>query len=301
MSEWCLIGHRRSRLVITLAQTMASRHARPFQMRWLCCGSFIMHIASCTCAMHNAQCACTCACTCAYAGFLKNMDASVDEFAKRVKSDPKLAGGFNAFGLSQGNNLIRGYIAKYNDPPAVTFLSICGINAGVGAFPECSPGIPVVGGVCKALTEVLGALAYNPLVQGILFQVWWGILSQGGWGDPLAGAPPPQPNVCLRRSRMPTRLEEDPGALHRARIRFHLGSRFIGPACPVPRPTTFVTRPASLTKRTSNTPSSQSGTERVSIPLVSASPWCQHSPRLDTRRARHPNKAQDRGPRQRPI
>jgi palmitoyl-protein thioesterase len=103
-------------------------------------------------------------------GFLKNMDASVDFFAKRVKADPQLAHGFDAFGLSQGNNVIRGYITKYNDPPVRNFMSICGINAGVGAFPVCSPQIPVVGGVCKALTEVLGALAYNPLSQGILFQ-----------------------------------------------------------------------------------------------------------------------------------
>jgi len=103
-------------------------------------------------------------------GFLKNMDASVDFFAKRVKADPKLANGFDAFGLSQGNNVIRGYITKYNDPPVRNFMSICGINAGVGAFPQCNPQWPLVGTVCKALTEVLGALAYNPLSQGILFQ-----------------------------------------------------------------------------------------------------------------------------------
>jgi len=103
-------------------------------------------------------------------GFLKNMDASVEFFAKKVKADPKLANGFDAFGLSQGNNVIRGYITKYNDPPVRNFMSICGINAGVGAFPSCSPQLPVVGGVCKALTEVLGLLAYNPISQGILFQ-----------------------------------------------------------------------------------------------------------------------------------
>ena len=34
-------------------------------------------------------------------GFLMNMDKSVDVFAQKVKADPKLAGGFNAFGLSQ--------------------------------------------------------------------------------------------------------------------------------------------------------------------------------------------------------
>ena len=45
-------------------------------------------------------------------GFLLDMDSSVDVFAAAIKADPNLAGGFNAFGLSQGNNLIRGYIAK---------------------------------------------------------------------------------------------------------------------------------------------------------------------------------------------
>ena len=49
-------------------------------------------------------------------------------------------------------------------------MSICGINAGVGALPMCSPQLPVVGVLCEAVTEVLGELAYNPLSQGVLFQ-----------------------------------------------------------------------------------------------------------------------------------
>lgn len=101
-------------------------------------------------------------------GFFLNMDASVDVFAANIRADPQLANGFNAFGLSQGNNLIRGYIQKYNDPPVHTFMSICGINAGVGAFPSCPP--KETGGFCRALTEILGDLAYNPFIQNILFQ-----------------------------------------------------------------------------------------------------------------------------------
>ena len=103
-------------------------------------------------------------------GFLMNMDKSVDVFAAKVRADPKLTGGFYAMGLSQGNNLIRGYIQKYNDPPVKSFLSICGINAGVAAFPQCAPSIPVLGKVCLALNSLLGDLAYNALVQGILMQ-----------------------------------------------------------------------------------------------------------------------------------
>ena len=104
-------------------------------------------------------------------GFLLNMDASVAVFAEGVKADPNLADGFNAYGLSQGNNLIRGYIQKYHTqdgyPKVNTFMSICGINAGVGAFPNCNPEDHKV---CAGLTEVLGDLAYNEFVQGILFQ-----------------------------------------------------------------------------------------------------------------------------------
>jgi palmitoyl-protein thioesterase len=103
-------------------------------------------------------------------GFLMSMDGAVDAFAERVRKDPKLAQGFNAIGLSQGNSVIRGYITKYNDPPVKGFMSICGTNAGVGAFPQCTPTTPVIGSICEVLTSVLGDLAYNQLVQSILFQ-----------------------------------------------------------------------------------------------------------------------------------
>merc|ERR1719382_483750 len=49
-------------------------------------------------------------------------------------------------------------------------MSLCGINAGVAAFPQCSPEGKVLGKPCQALTEVLGGLAYHPLVQRVLFQ-----------------------------------------------------------------------------------------------------------------------------------
>jgi len=52
-------------------------------------------------------------------GFLKNMDKSVDAFAERVRADANLRDGFNAFGLSQGNNVIRGYMIKCHRSVAV--------------------------------------------------------------------------------------------------------------------------------------------------------------------------------------
>mmetsp|Transcript_155647 Transcript_155647/g.290505 ORF Transcript_155647/g.290505 Transcript_155647/m.290505 type:complete len:357 (+) Transcript_155647:63-1133(+) len=103
-------------------------------------------------------------------GFLMTMDKSVDVFAEKIRKDPKLQGGFNAIGFSQGNSLIRGYIQKYNDPPVNAFISVHGTVMGVSAFPSCfSQGKPV-GLVCKALAETLSTFADTGLVQGILFQ-----------------------------------------------------------------------------------------------------------------------------------
>lgn len=72
-------------------------------------------------------------------GYFLNMDASVDVFATKVRADASLQDGFHAMGFSQGNNVIRGYIAKYNDPPVHTFISVNGVNAGEGAVPYCRP------------------------------------------------------------------------------------------------------------------------------------------------------------------
>jgi len=103
-------------------------------------------------------------------GFLLNMDKSVEVFAEKIRADPKLAGGFNAIGFSQGNSLIRGYIQKYNDPPVNAFISVHGTVMGVAAFPSCFQQQKPLGLICKALAEVLGDLAYLKVAQSILFQ-----------------------------------------------------------------------------------------------------------------------------------
>lgn len=72
-------------------------------------------------------------------GFFLNWNASVDIFHAKVQRDEHLKDGFHAIGLSQGANLIRGYIAKYNEPSVHTFLAINGVNAGIGAVPYCIP------------------------------------------------------------------------------------------------------------------------------------------------------------------
>mmetsp|Transcript_11996 Transcript_11996/g.11552 ORF Transcript_11996/g.11552 Transcript_11996/m.11552 type:complete len:424 (+) Transcript_11996:227-1498(+) len=68
-----------------------------------------------------------------------NMEKSVDEFARKIRANPKFSNGFNAIAFSQGNPVIRGYIIKYNDPPVKNFISVDGVIAGVSALPHCDP------------------------------------------------------------------------------------------------------------------------------------------------------------------
>lgn len=121
--------------------------------------------------------------------YFLNMDASVDVFAEKVKSDPELSNGFNAIGFSQGNNVIRGYIARYNDPPVKTFISVNGVNAGIGALPYCIPkeqvaddknindGSIISNAICNALMEAASHKAYSDFSQQHSFQANY-------WRDP---------------------------------------------------------------------------------------------------------------------
>jgi len=121
-------------------------------------------------------------------GFFLNMDASVDVVASQIQSNPLLKDGFNAIGLSQGNNVIRGYIAKYNDPPVHTFLSLNGVNGGTGAVPSCIPkstsssetesiGKYESTSICNLLMEVASNRAYTTFAQTHSFQANY-------WRDP---------------------------------------------------------------------------------------------------------------------
>eukprot|EP00747_Dinoflagellata_sp_TGD_P224292 gnl/TRDRNA2_/TRDRNA2_96569_c0_seq1.p1 gnl/TRDRNA2_/TRDRNA2_96569_c0~~gnl/TRDRNA2_/TRDRNA2_96569_c0_seq1.p1 ORF type:complete len:492 (-),score=79.00 gnl/TRDRNA2_/TRDRNA2_96569_c0_seq1:180-1655(-) len=101
--------------------------------------------------------------------YFMNMNENVEVFAKKIMADPKLSGGFNAVGLSQGNFLIRGYIQKYNDPPVKTFISVHGTLSGVASFPHCGPALGS-STFCQMVDRILDLGAYNSIVQNHLFQ-----------------------------------------------------------------------------------------------------------------------------------
>ena len=95
----------------------------------------------------------------------------VDQFARVVRADAKLSGGFNAVGFSQGNTVIRGYIHKYNNPPVKTFLSMHGVMMGVNGLPQCPMSVPGVGALCRAVDAIVShAGVYSSFVQNRLAQ-----------------------------------------------------------------------------------------------------------------------------------
>ncbi|KAL1528540.1 hypothetical protein AB1Y20_009883 [Prymnesium parvum] len=107
-------------------------------------------------------------------GFFMTMNDNVDVFAAAIRKDPKLKGGFNCVGFSQGNLICRGYIQKYHgigDYPLVqNWLSVHGTVSGVAGFPHCDPD-GLLGPVCKQISHLCGDLAYTKLTQQLLFQI----------------------------------------------------------------------------------------------------------------------------------
>mmetsp|Transcript_29893 Transcript_29893/g.82058 ORF Transcript_29893/g.82058 Transcript_29893/m.82058 type:complete len:389 (+) Transcript_29893:81-1247(+) len=123
-------------------------------------------------------------------GYFLDMDSSVDVFAAKVQNDTQLKNGFHAIGFSQGNNVIRGYIAKYNTGNAIvhSFLSINGVNAGEGAVPHCVPSIKAAHtgsnikfDFCELLMEQASNAAYTDFAQKHNFQANY-------WRDPRPSA-----------------------------------------------------------------------------------------------------------------
>jgi palmitoyl-protein thioesterase len=71
-----------------------------------------------------------------YDSLLMDINEQVALFAAAVQADPKLAGGFNLVGHSQGGLITRAYIERYNSPPVHNYVSLAGPNGGQYGVPE---------------------------------------------------------------------------------------------------------------------------------------------------------------------
>ena len=107
---------------------------------------------------------------------LVDINKQVETFAREVKSDPKLAQGFNLIGHSQGGLISRAYIHRFNDPPVHNFISWAGPQAGVYGVPDFNALCPDA--LCPWLAElfddVLRADVISSAAQKLLtFAAYW--------------------------------------------------------------------------------------------------------------------------------
>uniref|UniRef100_A0A3B4BKI9 Palmitoyl-protein thioesterase 1 n=1 Tax=Periophthalmus magnuspinnatus TaxID=409849 RepID=A0A3B4BKI9_9GOBI len=108
-------------------------------------------------------------------GFFMEVNEQVAMVCEKLAQDPKLQGGYNAMGFSQGAQFLRAVAQRCPNPPMKTLISVGGQHQGVYGFPRC-PG--ETSKICDYIREALNTGAYNDWIQKHLVQAEY-------WHDPL--------------------------------------------------------------------------------------------------------------------
>lgn len=97
---------------------------------------------------------------------LRDMNWQVEQLREELRNiSARLGDGFVMLAHSQGTLVARGYIERYNDPPAKAFVSLAGIHGGLfGSVPVND----------SLLDFLVTTMAYQPLVQHhVSFAGYW--------------------------------------------------------------------------------------------------------------------------------
>ncbi|KAM6899209.1 palmitoyl-protein thioesterase 1 [Xenentodon cancila] len=108
-------------------------------------------------------------------GFFLDVNEQVSMVCSQLAQDPKLQGGYNAMGFSQGSQFLRAVAQRCPSPPMKTLISVGGQHQGVYGLPRC-PGES--SHICDMIREALNKGAYTDMVQKHLVQAQY-------WHDPL--------------------------------------------------------------------------------------------------------------------
>ncbi|CAN9504211.1 unnamed protein product [Ophioblennius macclurei] len=108
-------------------------------------------------------------------GFFMDVNQQVAMACGILAKDPKLQGGYNAMGFSQGGQFLRAVAQRCPTPPMKTLISVGGQHQGVYGLPKC-PGESSK--ICDMIRKALNSGAYTALVQKHLVQAQY-------WHDPL--------------------------------------------------------------------------------------------------------------------
>ncbi|XP_072836128.2 palmitoyl-protein thioesterase 1 [Pogona vitticeps] len=107
--------------------------------------------------------------------FFLDVNDQVAFVCDKLANDPKLQGGYNAMGFSQGGQFLRAVVQRCPSPPMVNLISVGGQHQGVYGFPRC-PGES--SHLCDWIRKMLDIGAYTKAVQQRLVQAQY-------WHDPL--------------------------------------------------------------------------------------------------------------------
>nr|XP_020453249.1 palmitoyl-protein thioesterase 1 [Monopterus albus] len=108
-------------------------------------------------------------------GFFMDVNEQVSMVCSQLAQDPKLKGGYNALGFSQGAQFLRAVAQRCPSPPMRNLISVGGQQQGVFGLPRC-PGES--SRICDFIRKALNSGAYSDLVQKHLVQAQY-------WHDPL--------------------------------------------------------------------------------------------------------------------
>uniref|UniRef100_A0A672KWG2 Palmitoyl-protein thioesterase 1 n=1 Tax=Sinocyclocheilus grahami TaxID=75366 RepID=A0A672KWG2_SINGR len=108
-------------------------------------------------------------------GFIRGSSPPRCVWVSVLSQDPKLKGGYNAMGFSQGSQFLRAVAQRCPDPPMKNLISVGGQHQGVFGLPRC-PGES--SHICEWIRKMLNSGAYTDTVQKHLVQAQY-------WHDPL--------------------------------------------------------------------------------------------------------------------
>ncbi|KAG7500801.1 palmitoyl-protein thioesterase 1 [Solea senegalensis] len=108
-------------------------------------------------------------------GFFMDVNKQVSMVCSQLAQDPKLKGGYNAMGFSQGAQFLRAVAQRCPSPTMKTLISVGGQHQGVYGLPRC-PGES--SHICDIIRKALNDGAYTDIVQKHLVQAQY-------WHDPL--------------------------------------------------------------------------------------------------------------------
>ena len=72
-----------------------------------------------------------------YRSLFDDANRQIEKVNLFLKGISELKGGFYAVGISQGGQLFRGYVERFNDPPVKRLITIGSQHYGISSFPGC--------------------------------------------------------------------------------------------------------------------------------------------------------------------